>query len=212
MSAGTPAERAGVPMANGIAILTAVVLSMGSPGARADSWSAATVKTVASESGDIVVRVTPGNSIGDTYGFSGAPRGKFASAQWFRYRDGRYEPYQTAVLLNPVAPLQVAVADDGAVVTLDNWHNVGYGEVVVIYGSDGKVRQKYGLKDLYPVETIEEMVRSTSSIWWRCTTDELKIDRGNAVRIDDTLGGRLTFQLGSGKRGYEAGAGKCRKP
>jgi hypothetical protein len=184
------------------------------PSAWADSWPDATVKAVASESGEIVVRITPGTSIGDTYGFAGSPKGKFASAQWFRYRDNRYELYQTAAMPNPVAPIQVAVANDGTMVTLDNWHNVGMGDIVVIYGPDGKLQNKYGLRDLYPVATIEKIERSVSSIWWRCMRSEPRIDRRNVLQIDDTLGGRFTFQLASGKQSYEAGAGaaECRRP
>ena len=129
-------------MALRIAPLVLVMLFAGSNAAIADSWPGATVKAVVSENGQTVVRVIPGASIGDTYGFSGAPKGKFATAQWFRFRDNRYELYQTVQLVNPVAPIHVAVANDGTVITLDNWHNVGFGDVVVIYAPDGKLRKK----------------------------------------------------------------------
>jgi hypothetical protein len=153
--------------------------------------------------------VTPGTSIGDTYGFAGAPRGNFASAQSFRYRDDRYELYQTTKLLNPVAPIHLAVTNDGTIVTLDNWHNVGFGDVVAIYAPDGKLRRRYSLRDLYSTARIEKIDRSVSSIWWRCVDADPFVDRDNTLRVDDTLGGRFIFQLTTGGYTYEAGAGKC---
>jgi hypothetical protein len=200
-------------MANSTASVILVVLLAALPHAWADSWAAATAKAVTSESGDIVVRIAPGTSVGDTFGFAGAQKGEYASAQWFRYRDNRYELYQTAVMLNPIAPVQAAVANDGTLIALDNWHNVGIGDVVVIYGPDGKPRRKYGLRDLYPVATIEKIDRSVSSIWWRCMRGELSIDRGT-LQVDDTLGGRFTFQLANGTQTYDAGAGaaECKRP
>jgi hypothetical protein len=178
--------------------------------ALADSWASATPKAVVSENGGIVVRMNPGTSTGDTYGFAGAPKGKFASVQWFRYRNDRYELYQTQPLLNPVAPIHLAVTNDGTVVTLDNWHNVGFGDVVAIYAPDGKLRQKYGLRDLYSITTIEKIDRSISSIWWRCVGLDPFVDRDNVLQVDDTLGGRFTFQLASGEYKYEVGAGQCK--
>jgi len=165
-----------------------------------------------SENGAIVVRVTPGESIGDTYGFASAPKGKFASAQWLRYRDKGYEAYQAVELVNPVAPIQIAVANDGAMITLDNWHNVGYGAVVAIYAPDGKLRAKYGLADLFAARDLEKIGQSVSSRWWRCVGGELAIAADNTLKVDDTLGGRFTFQLATGRYAYEAGAGTCKRP
>ena len=176
----------------------------------ADSWPGATVKAVVSENGETVVRVAPGASIGDTYGFAGAAKGKFASAQWFRFRENRYEPYQTVQLVNPVAPINVAVANDGTLITLDNWHNVGFGDIVAIYASDGKLRKTYRLEDLYPVTVIEKMARSTSSIWWRCLRGDPYLERNGTLQVDDTLGGRFTFRLKDGTHTYESGAGGCK--
>ena len=198
-------------MAYRASIAVLICLLAVSQWALADSWRSATPKAVVSEDGRIVVRVTPGTSIGDTYGFAGAPKGQFASAPWFRYRDKRYELYQTAQLLNPVAPIHVAVTNDGTVVTLDNWHNVGFGDVVAIYAPDGKLRKKYSLRDLYSMTTIEKIDRSVSSIWWRCVGLDPFVDRDNTLEIDDTLGGRFTFQLTSGKYTYEVGVGQCKR-
>lgn len=175
----------------------------------ADDWPGPTVQAVASRNAEVIVRVIPGASFGDTVGFAGASKGKFASAQWLRFRDDRYEPYQTAQLLNPVAPIQVAVANDGTLVTLDNWHNVGFGEIVVIYSPDGKVRKSYRLADLYSTATIEKIERSVSSLWWRCMRGDPRVQPNGTLQVDDTLGGRFTFRLDDGAHTYEAGAGRC---
>ena len=197
-------------MALRIALVVLVILFAGFSAALADSWSSATVKAVVSENGETLVRVIPGASIGDTYGFAGAPKGKFSTAQWFRFRENRYELYQSVQLANPVAPIHVAVANDGTVVTLDNWHNVGFGDVVVIYAPDGKLRKKYRLENLYPVAAIDKIKRSVSSIWWRCVGLAPHIERNGTVQVDDTLGGRFTFHLGNATHTYEAGIGECK--
>lgn len=199
-------------MAPHIALVLLVMLLAAVKAAIADDWPGATVKGVASQNAETIVRVIPGASIGDTYGFAGASKGKFASAQWFRFRENRYELYQTTQLVNPVAPIHVAVANDGTVITLDNWHNVGFGDVVAIYSPDGKLRKKYRLGDLYSTATIEKIDRSVSSIWWRCLRGDPHIERNNTLQVDDTLGGRFTFHLENGAYTYEAGIGGGCKP
>jgi hypothetical protein len=191
------------------AIVLSCLLSIPRP-AFADSWSSAAPKAVTSQNGNFLVRMTPGTSIGDTFGFAGSPKGKFASAQWFRYRDDRYELYQTKQLLNPVAPINLAVTNDGTLVTLDNWHNVGYGEAVVVYAPDGTIRKKYKLADLYQKAKMEKFIHSVSSIWWRCVGADPSVDRDNILQVDDTLGGRFSFRLESGDYAYESGKGQCK--
>jgi hypothetical protein len=197
-------------MARGSALIGMVLAVVPIP-SFADSWASATAKAIASDSGEFLVRVTPGNSIGDTIGFAGSPKGKYASAEWFRYRGDRYELFQTAELVNPVAPIQFAVANDGTLVTLDNWHNVGYGDVVVIYGSDARMRRRYRLPDLFSKATIEKIDQSVSSIWWRCIDRQPSIAPKNTLQVDDRLGGRFTFRLDTGQYTHEPGIGACRK-
>jgi hypothetical protein len=193
--------------ATALALLVTAFLSL--QAAIADSWPAATVKAVVSPDGKTIVRVIPGGNIGDTYGFAGAPKGEFASAQWFRFRANRYEVYQTAPLLNPVAPIHVAVANDGTVITLDNWHNVGFGYVVVIYSPDGNMRKRYRLEDLYPPSEIEKIKRSVSSRWWRCAGGDSLVERNGTVQVDAALGGRFTFQLESGSYTFDSTITGC---
>src|ERR1700712_3704220 len=118
-----------------VVLAIAVVSSV----ALADSWPAAKQAGMASPGGNVVVRVVPGTSIGDVYGFGGESKGKYATAVFYRLtQGGDYARYQEVALLNPVAPLFFAVSDSGEFVTLDNWHNMGVGKAVVaVYRSDG---------------------------------------------------------------------------
>jgi hypothetical protein len=77
--------------------------------------------------------VTPGESLGDTVGFAGAKKGKYAAAEFYRrHPDRSYRLVAEARLLNPVAPVEFFVSNDGRLATIDNWHNIGYGKVVSI--------------------------------------------------------------------------------
>jgi hypothetical protein len=138
------------------------------PTARADSWPAATISETFSANRDWFVRVTPGTSVGDAFGFDGAPKGRFAAAEWFRRdADGSYRIVARATLANPVAPVDTLVTDRGYLVTLDNWHNVGHGAVVAAYRPDGNQVIALRLIDLYTRREIEAFEMSVSSLWWR---------------------------------------------
>ena len=101
-------------MANLLVYIATVLVLLAVPTfATADSWLPAQVKAAVSPNSETIFRVIPGKSIGDVYGFAGEAKGRFAEGQWFRLRDNRYELYQTVQLLNPVAPLFIAVANDG---------------------------------------------------------------------------------------------------
>ncbi len=138
------------------------------PVARGDDWPAAVVREVFSQSRDYFVRVIPGKSFGDTVGFSGAAKGPFATAEFYRReKDRAYRLAATATLLNPVAPVDFFVTDRGFLITLDNWHNLGYGKVVAFYTPEGKPIRAYELSDLFTKSEIEGFGHSVSSIQWR---------------------------------------------
>jgi hypothetical protein len=137
------------------------------PAARADDWPAPVVREVFSSSRAFFVRVIPGKSVGDTVGFSGAPKGPFATAEFFRQeKDRSYRLAVTVTLLNPVAPAEFFVTDRGALITLDNWHNRGYGKVVAFYSPEGKPIRAYDLSDLFNAAEIDRFEHSMSSIRW----------------------------------------------
>ena len=133
----------------------------------ADDWAGAQVKEVFSASRDHFVRVIPGNSMGDVVGFAGAAKGAYATAEFYqRQRDRSYSLTQTVELLNPVAPAEFLVSNDGRLVTIDNWHNRGYGSVIAIYGPQGNLVKAYGLADLFSPAEIGTFPHSVSSAHW----------------------------------------------
>ena len=140
---------------------------IGAAPAAADDWPGPQVREVFSASRDHFVRVTPGKSVGDTFGFAGAAKGEYAIAEYYRRQaDGSYKPVQKVTLPNPVAPVEFFVSDEGRLVTVDNWHNRGYGKVLAVYGADGRLVKAYELTDLFLKEEIDAYPHSVSSIHW----------------------------------------------
>ncbi len=137
----------------------------------ADDWPAAVVTETFSKSRDWFVRIVPGRSLGDTVGFAGSPKGPYARAEWYqRDADRSYRLRRDITLANPVAPVKFLVTDRGFLVTLDNWHNMGYGSVVVSYAPDGRKVAARTLEDLFSAAEIRAFRNSESSIWWRKET------------------------------------------
>jgi hypothetical protein len=146
----------------------AMIAALALTPAHADSWAAAKVTEVFSASREHFVRVVPGESIGDTFGFAGAKKGRYARADFYlRQPDRSYRLIAEAPLLNPVAPTDFFVSDGGHLATLDNWHNVGYGVVLAVYDAHGRVLRSYRLADLFTPAEIERFPHSVSSIHWR---------------------------------------------
>jgi hypothetical protein len=147
-----------------VVLLLALTLSPAS----ADDWPGPQTKEVFSASRDYFVRVTPGSSIGDTKGFAGAAKGKYATAEFYRRnKDRSYELRTQITLANPVAPVDFFVANDGQLITLDNWHNLGYGKIVVVYAPDGTPTKSYALNELFLDTEVDAFPHSISSIHWR---------------------------------------------
>jgi hypothetical protein len=158
------------------ALLVTVLATVGA--GRADDWPAPQVREVFSTSRDYFVRVTPGSSWGDTMGFSSAPKGPYATATFYhREPDGSYRPAAQTTLLTPVAPVEFFVANDGRLVTLDNWHNTGYRTVVAIYAADGTLMKGYALADIFDKQEIEAFPQSVSSIHWHSGPSYINADQ-----------------------------------
>ena len=176
----------------------------------ADSWVTVTSKTAVSDDGNLLVRVEPGDSWGDLVGFQGANIDKYARASYYRRDETKdiYEKYLEIGLPNPVAPDDILINNEGILVTLDNWHNAGYGKIVVIYDINGEIIRSYELADLYSEETIQKIVHSVSSIWWRCTTTN-PIINSRIAWISDSLGGHFEFDLEGGTFTYVQESGEC---
>jgi hypothetical protein len=133
----------------------------------ADDWAAPQVREVFSTNRSYFVRVTQGDSWGESVGFKGAQIGKHARAEFFHVQADRSYRLETEIeLLNPVAPVDFFVSNAGDLVTRDNWHNVGYGAVLAVYHADGNLVKAYQLAELFPKSEIDSFSASVSSIWW----------------------------------------------
>jgi len=184
-----------------------------SPGpSGADSWAGPQVLTVFSEDGQRFARIVPGESVGDTVGFAGARKGAYARAELYQRRaDRAYGLIAEATLRNPVAPVAAILSNAGRLVTFDNWHNAGYGAVIVVYAPDGALVAAHELEKLYPPERLGRLMRSVSSRWWRCAAHGyVDPDRQTQVYVTERLGGTFVVDLATGAVDYRAGAATCR--
>jgi hypothetical protein len=183
-------------------LLLSVLLLLAPPVGNADSWPGPTIKEVFSESREYFVRVLPGESLGDTSGFAGQKKGRYATAEFYRRgRDRSYHLVAEVSLLNPVAPLEFFVSDHGRLATVDNWHNVGYGKVVSIYDSRGQALRSYELRDLFHLEEIKSFSHSVSSIHWRNGPVYIRQDQ-KTLLITVRSGADFLFGLESGRYQY----------
>lgn len=183
----------------GLILVLALVLG----GASADVWPAAQVKEVFSESREWFVRVVPGRSIGDTFGFAGAPKGPYATAEFYqRQADRSYRLIREILLLNPVAPVLFLVTDRGYLMTLDNWHNMGYGKVAAFYSAEGRLVKAYELKDLFSSQEMEVFAHSSSSIWWRKEGAQIRPGQQTVYVMIDDKGSALIFEIETGAWQY----------
>ena len=198
-------------MMSALRIALSVLLAVLSAQAIADSWAGPVVANVFSSDGQYFVRITPGKSIGDTFGFAGAPKGAYARAEFYRRQaDRSYRLVADVTLQNPVAPVESLVSRAGHLITFDNWHNAGYGRVVAIYGAEGRLIASYGLEQLYAAEPLSKLPMSVSSRWWRCAArGYVDPDKETAVYVMERLGGTFVFDLASGKFDYRPGAVEC---
>ena len=125
-----------------------VLLLSALPLAWADSWPGPRVVNVFSGNGQYFVRILPGKSVGDTFGFADAAKGPYARAEFYaRQPDRSYQLAADVSLKNPVAPIDVIVSNQ-VICAFDNWHNLGYGKVVAIYDRKGmNVGDTFGFAD-----------------------------------------------------------------
>ena len=182
-------------------VLAAMLPLMALP-VSADDWAAPQIKEVFSASREYFLRMTPGESLGDTVGFAGSKKGKYAAAEFYRRdQDRSYKLIAETVLFNPVAPVEFFVSDDGHLATIDNWHNIGYGKVVSLYDSRGKIVRSYELKDLFQEDEITAFRRSVSSIHWRSGPAYIRPDQ-KTLLITVKSGGDFLFGMQTGQFKY----------
>ena len=193
-----------------LAVLALTIL----PVIQGDEWPAPVMREVFSQSRAHFVRVLPGKSFGDTVGFSGTAKGPFATAEYYRLeKDRSYRLAATAPLLNPVAPAEFFVTDSGFLITLDNWHNRGYGKVVAFYTPEGKPIRAYELSDLFTKSEISRFDHSVSSIQWRKFAGDYIRPGGDTLNVTiNDAGGAFVFDLRGAYQYCETRAGRflCR--
>jgi hypothetical protein len=182
------------------------------PPCGADSWPGPQPANVFSSNGDYFVRIIPGESLGDTVGFAGAGKGRFARGEFYaRQSDRSYKLIADVELQNPVAPVDSLVSNQGYLLTFDNWHNAGYGKVVAIYRPNGELVAAHALESLYEAERLKSIPQSVSSRWWRCAPHGFSDpEEQTKVYVFEYFGGTFVFDLVSGEHKYSSGEAECR--
>lgn len=166
--------------------------------ARADDWPGPQIRETFSESREYFVRVIPGRSIGDSFGFRGMQKGPYAAAEFYRRGPDRsYRLLAEATLRNPMAPADVFVSNEGCLATVDNWHNAGYGQVVSLYDRTGRLVRAYDLAELFPADDIKAFPRTPSSIEWRAGPAFVRGDQ--RTLLVTARGGDFVFAFDSGE-------------
>lgn len=161
-----------------------------------DSWLPPQTTGVASPGGEFLVRIEPGDSVGDVFGFAGEKKGKFAQAFFYHLEDvNKLSLQQKIDLVNPIAPVFYVVTNQGKLVTFDNWHNVGYGKVLVIYAASGKLIKSFSLSDMYSKSEREKIPASVSSLWWRCSGNPQYNPFNNKISFNDAVGNIIEVDI-----------------
>lgn len=163
--------------------------------ATADKWRPPSLSSTMSEDSTIIVRITPSDAF-----LKSDTKLKNAVANVYLWNGATgYDFYRSVNLLNPASPLEVFVDNNGYIITLDNWYQTGYGKAVVIYDQSGEVVKSYELTELFtdPAE-FNKLSRSVSSLHWRCTGLDAKLNYGYFY-VPHMLGGSFRFDYKKGK-------------
>ncbi len=107
---------------------------------------------------------------------------------------------KTITLQDKWMPVDSVLLDDGTLLTLDHWHQLGFGKVALLYERDGTVRWSKTLLELVGQQLIDAADHSKSSIWWRKTPLEwslAKDGKSGLVTLFDENQLQLTFKDGS---------------
>jgi len=163
---------------SGLTLSVAVVLV--TPAAQADSWRLPTTTHYTSADGTWRLTVEPralsnqGAYFRDQLDRKEKPGGVDGDAQTAaigtmeRCVDGVCRRTWQRNLLNDVAPVEAIVTNEGRVMTLDNWHSMGFGpHAVVIYDTSGASVATFALTDFLPKGYVMALPYSVSSMHWR---------------------------------------------
>ena len=194
--------------------LAIVVVCLCTARLAADDWPAPVTQNVFSDNGRYFIRILPGTDVGDAVGFAGSPNGAAARGEFYERQPNRsYRLIGDVLLQNPVGPTDALVTNAGYVVTFDNWHNFGYGMVVVIYAPGGRLIRALTVEQLYSRDQIAKIPLSASSRWWRCAPHGyVDPDEQTTIYVSEYFGGTFTFTLRDGAFAYHPGRAECRPP
>jgi hypothetical protein len=130
----------------------------------ADEWARPSVREYKSSNGNYVVVVEP------------ASKGNLPTATVYWINKDDRTVLWTTNLVNSVAPIESLVTDDGRyVITLDDWHSVGYGDNVIVFYNQSGMIKRYSLEEAASEFVKEKKLNSfrqqfehsVSSRWWR---------------------------------------------
>lgn len=141
-----------------------------------------------STNGRLVFSVTPNSVLTDA-----------CTGELYALHSGRLKLLWRHPLANRIAPENVLVANDGTIVTLDNWESIGTGDtVVVVYAPDGKKRFHFRLEQILSRQELDAVQTTTSSRWWRNAAQGEHIDESGRRVIIATMAGQRAISLGTG--------------
>jgi hypothetical protein len=129
----------------------------------------------------------------------GWPESKSLSL-WEKTENGLKEHWRRGYVDRVWPPHRAYVANDGDYVVLrDVYHNLGYGNVIVVLDQGGTVLGSYELEDLLPQPEIQQATHSVSSRWWSQNAWFSFIDNDRRFALVTQFGTVLSFELSSGK-------------
>ena len=159
-----------------------LVLALTASLARADQWVTPTAKTLTSPNKKLKAKLEPAADAKSSAKVTIGTKTFALAAKWM--------------------PVDAVLFDDGTLLTLDNWHQLGHGDVATLYERDGKVRWKKTLVELIGQAAVDGVQHSVSSIWWRKTPLEwtlAKDGKSGLITLADENKLRLTLRDGSTK-------------
>lgn len=167
--------------------LAVLGLTLLAASARADQWVTPTARTVVSPNQRLKAVITP------------AADGKSGATATIGAQD---QSGTTFTLSARWMPVDVVLFDDGSLLALDHWHQLGYGKVATLYERDGKIRWSKTLVELVGQAVVDHAQHSVSSIWWRKTPVEwslAKDGKSGLITLFDENQLQLVLRDGSAK-------------
>lgn len=147
----------------------------------ADSWLPASTQIETSANGKARVTIEPRqlssnlayfhDKVEGTANAGQLPGGRDQASARVEHQDanGQWQLLWQGPLVNEVAPVDALLSNDGRyLVTLDNWHAMGFGDnAIVIYDGKGQRLHQLSLRQVLPREYVMALPRSVSSLQWR---------------------------------------------